>query len=122
MKAEVPQNYTPVGYESLLKSHGPIWVAADLGSAGKPRGHVRVLRGITGDGTFDGSTAWVLDPDRGRDYQITVKEFATQMEKIARDELDAGGVLFPQVIHLPEILSKPCIRHDRWPLVRSFTV
>lgn len=98
LTTEAPQNFTPGGYESLIKNHGPIWVAADLGSQGKPRGHVRVLRGVTGDGTFNGSTAWVLDPDGGHDSQITVTQFAQQMEQIARAELDAGGSLYPQVI------------------------
>jgi hypothetical protein len=98
LKAEVPQNYTPKGYETLLASHGPLWVASDLAAPGSFRRHVRVLRGVSGDGTFDGTSAWVLDPADGSDSQITLSAFATQMEKVAKDELDAGGSLFPQVI------------------------
>lgn len=98
LRTEAPQNYTPGGYESLLSAHGPLWIGAEVTSAGKPRRHVRVLRGISGDGTFDGSTVWVLDPDGGTDTQMSVTKFSKEMEKIAREELDAGHDLFSQVI------------------------
>ncbi len=99
---EAPQNYTPSGYAALLKTHGPLWVGSRLDKGTQnSRRHVRVLRGITGDGTFENSTAWVLDPDGGRDYQVTVAKFASELEEIAKEEIGVGNELFPQVIHFP---------------------
>jgi Papain-like cysteine protease AvrRpt2 len=98
LKTDAPQNYTPAGYENLLKSYGPIWIAANLGSVLKPQRHVRVLRGVTGDGTFDGSTAWVLDPNGGTNSQMSLTEFSRQIELIAKAQVDKHLSLFPQVI------------------------
>jgi hypothetical protein len=102
LTTEAPQNYTPKGYHDLLKVNGPLWVGARLDvSTANPRKHVRVLRGVTGDGTFDGSTAWILDPDGGRDYQESMTDFAKELEAIARQDLDAGDDLSPQIIRFP---------------------
>lgn len=101
-KAEAPQNLNPTGYHNLLKAKGPLWVASrlDAGTAASRR-HVRVLRGVTGDGTFDGSNGWVLDPDGGQDRQMTMMQFSKELETIAKEEIGAGHDLFSQVIHLP---------------------
>jgi hypothetical protein len=101
-KTEAPQNLTPTGYHDLLKAHGPLWVGSrlDAGTASTRR-HIRVLRGVTGDGTATGSTAWVLDPDGGRDYQITVAKFSMELEQIAKEEIGAGHDLYPRIIRLP---------------------
>lgn len=98
LSTEAPQNFTPDGYHTLLKQHGPLWIAAGLDEGGVRR-HVRVLRGVTGDGSFDHTQAWILDPDNGRDYQSSMTEFATELESIARDEVAAGRPLFTQAIH-----------------------
>lgn len=102
LKTEAPQNFTATGYHNLLRAHGPLWIGSrlDAGSS-KSRRHIRVLRGITGDGTSDGSTAWVLDPDKGKDFQVNVTQFAKQLEEIAKEEISAGNQLFPQVIRFP---------------------
>lgn len=98
MATEAPQNFTPDGYHTLLKQHGPLWIAAGLDEGGVRR-HVRVLRGITGDGSFDHTQVWILDPDGGREYQSSMTTFATELESIARDEVAAGRPLFTQAIH-----------------------
>lgn len=97
MGVEAPQNFKPQGYESLLKQHGPLWIAAGL-DAGGLRRHVRVLRGVVGDGTFDNTKAYILDPADGKDYQSTMTQFAKELEVIARQEIDAGQDLYTQVI------------------------
>lgn len=102
LKTEAPQNFTPAGYNKLIKAHGPLWIGSrlDKGTANSRR-HIRVLRGVTGDGSFGGSTAWILDPDKGRDYQSTMTKFAAELEQIAREEIGSGNDLFPQVIRFP---------------------
>ena len=101
LKTEAPQNFTVSGYASLLTAHGPLWVGTAIFSATKVYRHVRILRGVTGDGTFGGTTARVVDPDGGRDYQEPVADFATELEEIARQDLGMGAELKPQVIRFP---------------------
>lgn len=98
MQVEAPQNFLPEGYERLLKQRGPLWIASGLGAGGLRR-HVRVLRGVVGDGTFDNTKATILDPDGGKDYQSSMTLFARELENIARQEIDAGQDLYTQVIH-----------------------
>lgn len=98
---EAPQNYTVAGYAALLSSHGPLWVGSELGVPGNYRKHVRILRGVIGDGTPDGTTAYVIDPDGGVDTTMTLLMFAQQLEDIARQEVKDGYPLIPQVIHCP---------------------
>ena len=99
--AEPPQNWTVDGYAALLSSHGPLWVGSVITDANSIYKHVRVLTGIIGDGTFDGTIALILDPDGGRSYQESLSAFATELENIAKIDLSAGSDLNPQVIHLP---------------------
>jgi Papain-like cysteine protease AvrRpt2 len=99
--AEAPQNWDPDGYASLLTSHGPLWVGAAISDAGSLYRHVRILAGITGDGTFDGTIAWIVDPSGGTKYQESLTAFATELETIARQDLPDGSDLNPQVIHFP---------------------
>ena len=56
---------------------------------------------MTGDGTFDGTTALIVDPDGGRDYTESVADFALEIEEIAKQDLGSGAELNPQVIHFP---------------------
>lgn len=101
LTTEAPQNFTVAGYANLLTAHGPLWVGTAIFSSTKVYRHVRILRGVTGDGTFGGTTARIVDPDGGRDYQKSVAAFATELEEIARQDLGAGAELRPQVIRIP---------------------
>lgn len=97
MVVEAPQNFMPEGYERLLRQRGPLWIAAGLGAGGLRR-HVRVLRGAVGDGTFDNTKAYILDPAGGKDYQSSMTLLAQELESIARQEIGAGQDLYTQVI------------------------
>ena len=98
--AEAPQNFMPAGYAALLQAHGPVWIGTAILYPTIYR-HVRILRALFGDGTFDGTTATLVDPDGGREYQQTVTELAKELEEIAREDLADGSDLNPQVIRLP---------------------
>jgi Papain-like cysteine protease AvrRpt2 len=97
---EAPQNYDPSGYYDLLAAHGPLWVGTAIFSTTQIYRHVRIVRGIDGDGGFDTSILDIVDPDGGRDYQETVTNFARELEQIAIDDLgpDGPGNLYPQII------------------------
>lgn len=101
LKSEAPQNWTVAGYANLLTAHGPLWVGTAIFSPTLTYRHVRILRGVTGDGTFGGTTAWIVDPDGGRDYQKSIADFATELEEIAKQDLGVGAELKPQVLRFP---------------------
>ncbi len=101
LKAEPPQNWTVPGYADLQRAHGPLWVGPAIFSATLIYRYVRTLRGLTGDGTFSGTTARIVDPDGGNDYQKSVADFALELEEIAKQDLGAGEELKPQVIRFP---------------------
>lgn len=101
LKTEAPQNWTVAGYANLLTAHGPLWVGTAIFSPTKTYRHVRILRGLSGDGTFGGTTARIVDPDGGRDYQSSIGNFAIELEEIAKQDLGAGEELKPQIIRFP---------------------
>jgi hypothetical protein len=101
LAAEAPQNWTVDGYAALLSSHGPLWVGSIIIDANSIYKHVRVLSGMIGDGTFDGTIALIIDPDGARPYQESLTDFASELENIAKVDLSAGSDLNPQVIHFP---------------------
>lgn len=101
LKAEPPQNWTVAGYANLLTAHGPLWVGTAIFSNTITYRHVRVLRGLSGDGTFDGTIAQIVNSDGGIDYQKSVADFAMELEEIAKQDIGTGGELKPQVIRFP---------------------
>jgi hypothetical protein len=101
LKTEAPQNYTATGYANLLSAHGPLWIGTAIFSSPTVYRHVRVLRGVKGDGTSDGTTGYIVDPDGGRVYEVTITDFSKELEEIAKQDLGAGAELQPQVIRFP---------------------
>jgi hypothetical protein len=77
-------------FHDLLDTYGPIWVAAFVGGP-----HARVIYGITGDGTPDGTFVHIHDPldrgvtkfkpsNRGSSYRLTYRQFTEQLDELAR--------------------------------------
>jgi hypothetical protein len=97
--AEAPQNYFPRGWNDLLKKYGALWVTTAEGVGFSV--HARILTGIFGDGTFDGTSLTIADPADGRIHTETVTVFAKKFEEVARQDLGSGGELRPQVVHYP---------------------
>ena len=87
LKAEAPQNYTAEGWAKLLKQHGPLWVTTNEGSPSTTQEarkqfsiqYARVLTGIFGDGSPDGTTVVVARSGR---RQSTHREFEHIHEEI----------------------------------------
>lgn len=100
LTVEAPQNYLPTGYHSLLVAHGPLWIGTAIFSQTQTYKHVRIVRGIIGDGGIDTSSLFIVDPDGGRDYQESVRQFASELEAIAIADLGPAGPgnLSPQII------------------------
>lgn len=97
---EPPANYTIKGWEQLLRQYGPLWVT----TASKNFAiHGRVMKGIVGDGTPDGTQVHLIDPNGGREYSETFTDFVSSYER----EIGEKGVVRLQVIHLPPSVAQP---------------
>jgi len=91
---EVPQSYTVAGFRDLLAAHGPLW----FGTKEKIGKHARVVTGIEGDGTVDGTMLYFIDPNGGQVTHATFRKAMENYEKIAAGT--AKGVdLTIQIFH-----------------------
>ena len=79
--------YTVAGWVEQLRRHGLIWIWQL--NAGASFGHIRVLAGVTGDGSPDGSKLYILDPWLGRRYHETFEQFTRRYEGTAHASLPA---------------------------------
>lgn len=66
MSGEPPASYIVSGLRGLIEDHGPLIVIADEAPGALWAIHARVVRGIYGDGTVDGTHLRINDPAGGR--------------------------------------------------------
>jgi hypothetical protein len=100
-ETEAPKNFSTQGWHDLLKEHGPLWVGTAIFDQQYVFRHVRVVRGIQGDGSSS-TELLILDPSpigSGREYRTSVAQFALELEEIARQDIGSGATLLPQVLH-----------------------
>ncbi|HBG58246.1 MAG TPA: hypothetical protein DDX07_09565 [Porphyromonadaceae bacterium] len=83
MTGEPPMCYTVNGMRELLELHGPLIVIADEAPGDLWAIHARVVRGIYGDGTVDGTSLRINDPAGGRRYTESFRAFTTKYEEVA---------------------------------------
>ena len=94
LEYEAPQTYTPQGLVDLIGSYGPLWVATDEGAP-----HIRVIAGISGDGTPTGTILTIYDPwqrgmrryrsnNTGSIYTETFQEFERKQHELAGKEMN----------------------------------
>ena len=87
---EPPQSFSVASFKQMLEDFGPLWVASAVPSA-----HIRVVTGMIGDGTPDGTTVYINDPwqagmtsfalpNEGATDVMTYTDFQAQQEKLAR--------------------------------------
>jgi hypothetical protein len=92
------QTYTVLDFKRLLEIYGPLWVATSENSP-----HIRVITGIRGDGTPDGTILYINDPwekgmqrfrpsNKGAKYTETYREFIRQQETLAHQEKNVQGI------------------------------
>ena len=101
---EAPQSYTVEGFANMLEQYGPLWVAS-----AEPGPHIRVVTGMNGDGTPDGTTVFINDPwqqgmtefsmpNSGSQYTETYTDFVAKQEALGAQELAIPGAIY--VAHL----------------------
>ena len=104
LRPEPPQCYTVDGFAQMLHASGPLWVAGDLGTTGREP-HVRVVAGMQGDGTPEGTVLTIHDPwqkgmtqfrspNNGSTYTMTYKEFTENQERLAMNEIKIPGAIY----------------------------
>lgn len=90
MAGESPMCYLPTGLLRLLKTHGPLWVIGDDAVADNKLAHVRVISGMQGDGSADGTQVNFVDPADGAMHQESFTVFARHMEANDASSLGLG--------------------------------
>jgi hypothetical protein len=70
-----PVSYTPEGLARLIEQVGPVLEIGDDGIEGNQISHVRILTGVSGDGTPDGTTVSFADPATGTAKTMTFRVF-----------------------------------------------
>jgi hypothetical protein len=83
MKGEPSMSYTISGIQELIQSHGPLIVIGDEQPGENWAIHARIVRGIYGDGTVDGTFLRINDPAGGHQYNESFKAFAQKFEEMA---------------------------------------
>jgi hypothetical protein len=100
---EPAQSYTVAGYRSLLERWGPLWTAGAV-----PGAHIRVVAGIEGDGTPNGTRLHILDPwepgmaafklpNAGGHYTETYAEYERKQATLGRQEQAVQGIYVAHV-------------------------
>lgn len=69
-------NPSPAGWEQMLRRYGLLWVSGTV-TGGI---HDRIVEGISGDGTANGTQMYIVDPDGGRRYQESLGTFIRGFE------------------------------------------
>lgn len=95
--AEAPQNFSVPGWERLLRDYGPLWVTGDEAPGAAWAIHARIIVGIQGDGTPEGTRFSIIDPAGGRRYDEAISVFIPKYE----EEVRRTGYMRIQVIHWP---------------------
>lgn len=70
-----PASYTPEGLARLIEAVGPVLDIGDDGIENNQISHVRILTGVQGDGTPDGSTVSLVDPASGTALTMAFRAF-----------------------------------------------
>jgi len=78
MYTEPMQSYPLSEWSEMLRAYGPITIHAVTNSLAG--GHVRIIYGVTGDGTPRGTQILIIDPWNGRRYTETYEKFLAKYE------------------------------------------
>ena len=106
---EPQQSYSVAKFRDMLEQYGPLWVASRV-----PGVHIRVITGMTGDGTPDGTLLSFNDPweenmttfnrsNVGSQYTRTFSQFVTEQEALV--QIWSGVKTIP-------FLTDACTNHD----------
>lgn len=95
LQGEPPMDYTVDGLLSLLQSYGPLWATTDEDPSEDFAIHARIITGMSGDGSVDGTFLQINDPADGQQHNESFREFAQKFDQVA----GPGGDLRIQIVH-----------------------
>jgi Papain-like cysteine protease AvrRpt2 len=104
MIEEVSRSHTIAALATLLDHHGSLWIASD-----EPRLRTRIITGILGDGTPNGTQLQIVEPGERYIYTQSFSQFAKQYEDVAYKEITVGDELRLQIKHANRSLLKHSI-------------
>jgi len=84
---EEPQSFTVQAFYDMIARYGPLWVAADANPSSAVAAHVRVVSGIYGDGTVDGTFLVIQDPAGKQNHVESYATYVQAQEELADNEL-----------------------------------
>jgi hypothetical protein len=93
LRAEAMANLPLGRWVQKLRRHGLLWVGAMATTAGGL--HSRIVQGVRGDGTSEGTSMMMIDPDGGVRYPEPFYKFAFKYERAIQG---VGGTYF-QIRH-----------------------
>ncbi len=98
MTIEYQKCETPDSILQYLQSYGPVGIVDnEVPSDATPVFiHMRIIRGINGDGTGAGTLLKIIDPDQGQTYEESFDVFASKYESMSQ----ANGWNL-QMVHFP---------------------
>jgi hypothetical protein len=102
LTAEPPMSFGVQGFDQLLRAHGPLWITADEDPGANFSVHARVLIGLRGDGTPDGTQAFFLDtdPNAPSPDSESVAQLQEKLTQLAIGDAAGGGAFRAQIVHL----------------------
>jgi Papain-like cysteine protease AvrRpt2 len=81
--AEPSMNYEVAGFVALFNQKAPLWITTDEGNDWADQAiHARIVIGVQGNGSIDGTLLSIIDPATGTNYQETFRSFATKYERV----------------------------------------
>jgi hypothetical protein len=80
---EWPQCETPESMLALLQNYGVLVIIDDEDPSAAFAVHARLVTGIRGDGTPDGTFLTIVDPAGGRTYEESFSSFANKYESMS---------------------------------------
>ena len=108
LRTRPPQSYSVQAFREMLETYGPLWTAGAV-----PGPHIRVVAGIAGDGTPEGTRLTILDPwpvGTGARYEETYAEYERKQAELGRRERHLQGIY---VAHIREPLPADDPRRQR---------
>jgi hypothetical protein len=75
---------SPDQFLQTMRTFGPLWATVDADLTAKTAAHAKLIYGIRGDGTADGTMLRIIDPRAGTRIEQTFRAFSREFEELAR--------------------------------------
>jgi hypothetical protein len=99
LRSEPPQDYAVVGMQRLIGNYGPLWVTTDESPDEHFAIHARIVTGMTGDGSADGTMLTIIDPADGQVHTESYNNFTQKFDRVAFDDMNTSSDFRVQVVH-----------------------